>query len=156
MKYKSKTFLITLAGITVICLGIVVWLNKTNQKSMNYTEKISIGKQSLLVEIVNNSSGHAKGLSRRESLPQDAGMLFDFRPNGSVSPFWMLEMRFGIDIIWIKDGTVIGITKNIPKPENKNDEQKLYHPPGPVDMVVEVNAGWTDAHGISLGEKVSY
>jgi hypothetical protein len=47
---------------------------------------------------------------------------------------------------------VIGITKNVPKDSYPN----IFHPPGPITYVVEVPAGFADAHGMQTGQYFSY
>ena len=53
------------------------------------------------------------GLSNRDSLPKDSGMLFLFdRPD--IHLFWMKDMNFPIDIFWIsEEGKIISIERQI-------------------------------------------
>jgi uncharacterized membrane protein (UPF0127 family) len=86
-------------------------------------------------------------------------MLFDFGSETEAMPrFWMKDMRFDLDIVWIKDNKIIGIAKNIPKPAAGTADEKLptYSPPSPIDQVLEVNAGWTDKYKIKTGDEVRY
>ncbi len=63
----------------------------------------------------------------------------------------MRGMRFPIDIIWIHDGEVVGIEKNIPVPLNYRDSLKEINSPSEVNLVLEVNAGFCEKYGIKKG-----
>jgi uncharacterized protein len=122
-----------------------------------YNTLITVGTHSLTVEVVNNDATRAQGLSGRERLQDDQGMLFDMRNTNIDRPsFWMKDMRFGLDLIWIKNNRVVGITKNVPAPTENTSTTSLptYPPPAPVDMVLEVNAGWAEIHNLKVGDAV--
>lgn len=100
--------------------------------------KYQIGGKRLNVEVVNTPLSIEQGLGGRGSLEAD-GMLFVF--DEQVQPvFWMKDMKFPIDLYWIKDGNIIGFEKNLLPPENLNDQENLprYYFPGFVDMVLEI------------------
>jgi uncharacterized membrane protein (UPF0127 family) len=85
-------------------------------------------------------------------------MLFDFGDNAEVRPgFWMPDMNFNLDFIWIDQNQVVGITPNVPKPSSPDAATStlpIYYPPSPVNWVVEVNAGWAEANKIKTGDEV--
>jgi uncharacterized membrane protein (UPF0127 family) len=89
----------------------------------------------------------SQGLSGRESLVSDQGMLFVFPVSGEYA-FWMKDMNFPLDIVWIDaDMRVVGIAKNVATssyPEN-------LLPPSPVRYVLELNARGSDRFGIATG-----
>jgi hypothetical protein len=110
---------------------------------------IMIAGVSLTVEIVSNATAQEKGLSGRISLPNDEGMLFVFDHEAYWS-FWMVDMRFPLDIIWFNSkGQVVWMEPNLPPctpsdcPVITPDAQAMY--------VLEVNAGFVAAHHIVLG-----
>lgn len=100
------------------------------------------------------------GLSGRQTLGKNEGMLFDFKTPKNDLFFWMKDMLFDIDIIWIADKKIIGITPNIPSPEKdkgleiKDLRLPAYSPPSDVDQVLEVNAGWSEKNKIKIGDEV--
>ena len=59
-------------------------------------------------------------------------------------------------MIWIADGKIVAINKNIPKPApNTPDNQlKTYSPGQFIDRVLEVNAGFADKNKIKVGDSV--
>lgn len=106
----------------------------------------------LEVEIVNSPQTQAQGLSERDEIGHD-GMLFVYLK--SVRPiFWMKDMRFPIDIVWIApDGEVVGITASIPPPDSgaSLDSLPRYVAPSVVQFVLELPSGAASKYGIKTG-----
>lgn len=115
---------------------------------------IAIGKTKILVEIAKDESAIRKGLSGRIRLGAERGMLFIF-PAADRYRFWMPDMHFPIDIIWIADGKTVGITEKI-SPEFNLARPRFYLPPVPVRYALEVNAGFAKMHGIAAGSRVTF
>lgn len=114
---------------------------------------VKIGENIFKTEVAETMGQKAKGLSYRDGLGKDGAMYFDFGKEDKYG-FWMMGMRFPIDIIWIKNNVVVGIEKNVPAPIAGTPENalKLYYPPEPVDRVLEINAGLSDELGIKIGD----
>ncbi|MDZ4221625.1 MAG: DUF192 domain-containing protein, partial [Patescibacteria group bacterium] len=75
--------------------------------------RMRVGEAMVSVEVVRTSRDQSLGLSNRESLPQNAGMLFVY-DDALVRDFWMRGMRFPLDVIWIAEGVVVGTQEHIP------------------------------------------
>ncbi len=75
-------------------------------------------------------------------------MLFQFAAPGAY-PFWMKDMHFPLDIIWLSQGKVVALaTLSPPGP----GQEPVAHDPGvAADQVVEINAGLAAKDGISVG-----
>ncbi|OQA36847.1 MAG: hypothetical protein BWY53_00271 [Parcubacteria group bacterium ADurb.Bin326] len=114
--------------------------------------QVMIGSKTVQVEVVSTAENQAKGLSGRKSLDENSGMLFDFG-DYQARTFWMKDMNFPLDIIWISGGKIVGVNKNA-TPEGEFPQIK-YYSPGPVDQVLEMNAGWFERNGIMVGQTVS-
>ena len=80
-------------------------------------------------------------------------MLFVFS-EPHIQRFWMKDMNFPLDIIWIRDFKVIGLEENVPQPANNDGKTARMNSPEPADMVLEVNAGEVAKYGISAGDMV--
>ena len=119
------------------------------------TQSIKVGDQQLEVEIMQTLEEQRRGLSGRASLANDHGMLFVYS-NPALYKFWMKDMLFPLDIIWINNGKVIEITDNVPPPEQNADISQLptYSPLQPVTGVLEVSAGYVKKHNIIIGDQV--
>jgi len=93
-----------------------------------------------------------RGLSGRPSLSEDEGMLFVF-PNPGTYGFWMKDMQFPIDIIWISEsGHVVGVTPMV----LPDTFPKTFFPPQPVVSVLEVPAGFSTRFGVVVGQSISF
>ncbi len=107
----------------------------------------TIGETKIAVEIADDDTERARGLSGRAALGENQGMLFIFDAPGDYG-FWMKEMRFPIDIIWIDvNWQIVGITTNV----SSNSYPQVFYPPLPIKYVLEVNAGFIAAHNIVVG-----
>ncbi len=111
---------------------------------------VTIRGSRLTVEVADTRASQAQGLSVRDSLPQDRGMLFVF-PEKAPRSFWMKGMRFPLDVLWIADGAVVGMQENIPY-ASEDGSTVRFQSNAPADMALEVNSGWVAAHGIRIGD----
>lgn len=115
---------------------------------------VRVGEHEFRVEIADTPDREARGLSGRASLGEDEGMFFIFAVPGTYG-FWMKEMNFPIDIIWIAGGRVAGFVEQAqPEPGKPLPELAVYYPPEDVDRVLEVNAGTVARYGIKAGDAV--
>ncbi|HYQ48714.1 MAG TPA: DUF192 domain-containing protein [Thermodesulfovibrionales bacterium] len=100
------------------------------------------------VEVVTEKQDKRKGLSGRDSLPADAGMLFVLEPDDSRF-FWMKDMNFAIDIIvFDRDRKVVEILKGL-QPCN---ECPIYRVPESAAYALEIVAGMAARYGIEPGD----
>lgn len=107
------------------------------------------------IEIAGTTETIRLGLSYRESLCRKCGLYFVF-PGEDIRSFWMRQMRFPIDIIWINHGRVVGVVANAqPRPGVPESRLESFKSPIPVRNVLEVPAGFAAKHGIEPGTKVS-
>ena len=94
-----------------------------------------------------------RGLSGTPSLPRGEGMLFFF-DTLEKRGFWMPDMHFSIDIVWIDaDWKVVDVTLHA-TPESY--PKTTFYPKSPAKYVLEVNAGIADEWGIHEGTQFSY
>lgn len=145
---KKKIFLLI---IFVLVLGFII-----NLPSPYFTpEKIQyvrVAGQSVHVDLAISPEAHERGLSDRASLPEGEGILFVFdRPGKNM--FWMKDMNFPIDIIWISDNlAVIHIEKNIAP----GTYPEMFGPDAYSKYVLEVPAGFAEKSGLKLGDQVLF
>ncbi|MCC7365386.1 MAG: DUF192 domain-containing protein [Dehalococcoidia bacterium] len=104
--------------------------------------------ETLTVELAITTDQRQKGLMFREAMPEDAGMLFLF-PRQSSGGFWMRNTYLPLSIAYLAaDGTVLEIRSGTPLDET------ILTPAQPYYMVLEVNQGWFERHGLGVGSKV--
>ncbi|MCP5043013.1 MAG: DUF192 domain-containing protein [bacterium] len=113
---------------------------------------MQIRNQRIELEITHGRAEQARGLGGRNSLDWHHGMLFEY-PRAHFPGFWMKDMHFDIDIVWIRDARIVEISHRVP-----------HHPDGPgptirpselVDTVLEVPAGYAQAHGWRIGDRTT-
>jgi hypothetical protein len=74
-----------------------------------------------------------------------------------IYSFWMKDMNFPIDIIWIKDGKVVDLSPNASAQPGAQDKDLLiYRPVAPIDRVLELKAGWAEKFGLKRGDSVEF
>lgn len=158
-----KSILLPLLGTALFIVAVGFLLNKTpniNLKSEE-TKQVStarIGDKDIILRIVKTNEERQKGLSGVTSLEKDSGMLFVFDKTDKPQFFWMKDMLISIDIIWIKDGKIVRIDKSVPFPEPQTSDEGLirYSAGIPVDYVLEVSAGYSDANSFKVGDEVTF
>lgn len=105
------------------------------------------GGVSLKLEFATTTPARVQGLSGRESIPKDYGMLFAFKKS-DLHGFWMKDMLIPIDIFWLDDkGQVVTIAHNV----SPTSYPRVFYPQQPVRYVLETAAGFAKAHNISEG-----
>ena len=141
--------------LTAAFVGLGYYLFGLRDKS-GYTEiTVILGEQTFKIDVADTQLKQAQGLSYRESMAEDRGMLFVF-PTEMMQTFWMKDMNFPIDIIWIKGDTVAGFAESAsPEPGKTLFQLTRYSSPEPVDRVLEVAAGTVARAGIKVGDKLT-
>ena len=79
-------------------------------------------------------------------------MLFIF-PKPARQNFWMKDMKFPIDILWIKGDKIIGVAENAALPIT-GQELEIYSSPEEADRVLEINAGKAREWGVKVGGRI--
>ena len=117
------------------------------------TFQTASGDVRVAVDIADESAEWAQGLMFRESLAENAGMLFIF-PEEAEHRFWMKNTRIPLDMIFISaDKRVAAVITAIPC---VSDPCLTYSPQAHARYVVEVNAGFAAQHGIQTGDRVTF
>lgn len=97
----------------------------------------------------------AKGLAVKNQLEENEAMLFVFDDPAEHS-FWMKDMKFPIDIIWLdSDGKVVHIEKNL-QPCLSVLICTSYSPDIDSQYVLETVSNFTQRHNISGGTDIDF
>jgi len=105
------------------------------------------------VEVVSKQDDMERGLMYRTSLDQNKGMLFIFAYDDRHQ-FWMKNMHFNLDMLWISNGKrIVYIGQNIPA--CNADPCPVYTPDNEARYVLELNSGYTTMHHWKVGDKLT-
>jgi hypothetical protein len=116
------------------------------------TTAVSIGGAILNATISDTEEERNLGLSGRGSLPPGEGMLFVF-DYPDFQGFWMQDMKFPIDIIWVDENKKIIYAKEDATPESYPE---IFQPEELALYVLEVSAGFFSEHKIKIGDTVEF
>lgn len=155
-KFNVGRILIPFLFLLVIFLAFYMSFAKKVAAPVNQgleQKKIQINNKVITVEVAKTNSEVEQGLSGRTSLGENSGMYFELGGKRQVT-FWMKEMKFKIDIIWIDGKKIVGIEKNVALP--LGDRIPTLNSPVPVTNVLEVNGGFSDKNNIQIGANLKF
>ncbi|HEY4518363.1 MAG TPA: DUF192 domain-containing protein [Candidatus Paceibacterota bacterium] len=143
--------------MSICIVAFILWLNIEPQGRALGTPKGSTIEESrelpLTLKLADEPAEQEHGLSDRESMAQDHGMLFAF-PTPNITGFWMKDMHFALDIVWLDaDKVIVQIDENV-KPETY--PEIIFRPQVPVKYVLEINAGVAGELGLYVGQKLNF
>lgn len=113
----------------------------------------TINNQKFKLQVAKSPKDKQVGLSGKSSLAQDNGMLFPFEQPDYYS-FWMKNMKFPIDIIFIRGDKIVTIYDNVQPAASGEENPPVYQPEDPADKVLEINAGLSKKHNLKKGDRV--
>jgi uncharacterized membrane protein (UPF0127 family) len=138
-------------------LGQVETLNSDGAKTKSLPTKvnITINGVKLQADVALTTDEQAKGLSIKDRLQPNEGMLFPYGAPRILS-FWMKDMKFPIDIIWLgTDKRVVHIEESL-QPCSPLLPCLPYTPDVQAQYVLETVAGFTSANRITEGTPVDF
>ena len=105
------------------------------------------------VEVADTLKKRSLGLGNRPYLKKGWGMLFVF-DNRKLHRFWMKDMRFPLDIIWLDNHRIVHINHDaMPSSE---DEPEVMTSPVPVNFVLEIAAGRASKLRLKIGHEMKF
>ena len=140
--------------VAPVCMAGVLFApaasaNATEDGTVPLTIVTASGAHKFAVEVMRTDSQRERGLMFRRFLPQDRGMLFDFK---TVQPvmMWMKNTYIPLDMIFIaKSGRVVGIAA-----DTEPLSEHIIPSGAPVRAVLEVNAGTAAKIKLKVGDSV--
>ncbi|MFZ2886220.1 MAG: DUF192 domain-containing protein [Minisyncoccia bacterium] len=153
---SSRTILFVVGGCGAAALvAAALFFSLQNTPDANLiqsTQTILIDGTSLEVAIADTDSERGQGLSDVTELEENTGLLFEFQEDGQHS-FWMKDMLFSIDMLWITaNGAVVHVEHSV----SPDTFPQSFTSPTPARYVLEVPAGFAEQHGIGVGSKVPF
>ncbi len=154
---KQSIFFVII--VTLFAVVNFIWVEKkytpdtppltVQEAKIKYAE---LAGKKIKVDLAQSKAEQELGLSGRSSLAPDEGLLFVFE-NSAQHLFWMKDMKFAIDIIWIDaDGKVVYIKKSA----TPDSYPEVFKPTLNAKYVLEVLAGFSDSNNLKEGDSVLF
>ena len=148
MNMKKKYLYVV---IFVLTLSILFFLFLTKEENLSKRTITFNNQKEISVVAADTPNLWTKGLSDTESLPEE-GMLFIFEKPDTYS-FWMKDMSYPIDIVWIDaDKKIVQIDSNI----SPNTFPRTFKPITPVLYVLETSALFSEKNMLHVGDVLSF
>ena len=155
---KKLLLAIFIAGVT----GIIVagYLRSPSGSCHGYQtadlyrndKTVRIEGISFNTEVVKTLDEQRRGLSGRPCIPDNQAMLFVYQEPKRIC-FWMKEMRFPIDMVWLDaEQKIMTIWESV-EPSTYPQE---FCPDGPARYVLEFQAGTARKHHFSKGQQATF
>jgi uncharacterized membrane protein (UPF0127 family) len=158
MRINQSTLIVIGIGIVIIIL-LFVPLGSKEKLDLTFEEEAKTTifspqgeeRMQFAVELADTPEEIDQGLRFRKALQAEHGMLF-ITEEEEVQSFWMFDMLFPIDIIYIDEvKEIVYIAKSI-----ETDLKEPVPALAPAQYVLQVNSGLCDRYGISVGDRVSW
>jgi uncharacterized membrane protein (UPF0127 family) len=108
---------------------------------------VKVGDNSINAEVAKDTAQQETGLGGRTCIGAEQGMLFAFSKPGQYD-FWMKDMKFPIDIVWINENKmVVDVTPQIAP----NTYPKTFTSSKPAEYILELGAGRAQQLNITEG-----
>lgn len=145
-----KHHILTLSIIVILIAGGGII---ASQMQACHNIKVTLPDSTIITaEVADSFAERNRGLSNRDHLAADKGMLFLFSSSDRYS-FWMKDTRIPLDLIWIKDNRVVDLASL--EPEQRNTIPQ-YTPREEATAVLELNQGQAALHGITVGQPITW
>jgi len=141
--------IILLAAALLITLFISLASAGCNQEYRD-DKNISINGQVIHVQVADTSGEINRGLSGKSCTADSQGMLFNLGRSGQYA-FWMKDMKFSIDIVWLNSKhEVVQVDKSI----SPSTYPKTFTSSQPAQFVLELKAGRAGDLGLKPGSLI--
>lgn len=156
--HRSAILKVGIAFLVIISVGIMLWSKykahdaSAVRNTMNDSDVLVIGGTPFQAEIVDTPLFRQRGLSGRSHIGDTEAMLFVF-PQSDYHGFWMKDMLFPIDILWLTEEGVIVHIKESARPESYPEP---FVPQVPARVVIEVKEGTVKAYKLKIGDSLIF
>ena len=145
----SKNIMLIITPVLIIIAGILIWRLFFYLPPAN-SIKMKIGNSNYNIELATTIAQKTKGLSGRDSLCKNCGMLFTFGFETNL-PFWMKDTLIPLDMIWLdKNGKIVDI-----QTVTEINSTKIYQNQTPAQYVLELNANDSQKINLKIGDIIN-
>lgn len=140
-----------LIGLVLLIVAVYAFLTLRSSQSSD-TRKVLLGGFAYTMQVADEPVEHQRGLSGAEPLGEREGMLFVYDQPESLC-FWMKDMRYALDMIWLdQEKRIVHIEREV-APETFPSS---FCSPEQAQYVIEVANGAADDLKLSLGDQVDF
>jgi uncharacterized protein len=152
------TFYVLVGLIATIFIFSFLFETQTPEERVTEHEyqvaEIRLSDALIYADVADTDEKRITGLSYRESLDRDKGMLFVFDEIGKHG-IWMKEMNFPIDILWIgDDNRIVSIVENASPESYFSSPPTVFRPAENSRFVLELNSGFVAERSVKVGDSV--
>jgi len=141
-----------LFGIALLLFGAYVLYGGITGLADNKS-RLTASKGTLTIETVDSDSSRAQGLSGRSSIGDNEGMLFIFDETVDTNCFWMKDMQFSIDMVWLNEKKEVVTVIPEVAPETFPES---FCPTQPAKYGLEIAASRAEELEIKLGQELRF
>jgi uncharacterized membrane protein (UPF0127 family) len=146
---KKLTAKIAFIGFIIIFISINLFV----LYNFLTTPTITAPNGRIYFETADNYNSRKLGLSGKDSIGSNEGLLFVFEDSSIKNCFWMKDMKFPIDMVWLDDDKQVVSVKESVSPTTYPD---TFCPEAPAKYGLELLAGKSKDFGIEAGVKLSW
>lgn len=152
----KKIFIVYAVIVVLIIIIAIIKFGSGISLPFGKSASATIHNQKYNLTVAQSDHDKTVGLSGKKSLSPTSGMIFVFDSKGNYA-FWMKDMKFAIDMIFLNDTKVNTIYKNVQPPSPKENIASLpiYKPKGDINYVLELPAGSIDKTGLKVGDEIT-
>jgi uncharacterized protein len=159
MNSKRNLLLFAIVVVFIVLVSFLINQNILKMNLVNFKEAdikgVKIAGQNIKVDLALTNAEREQGLSARVALAENNGMLFVFERSGNY-PFWMKNMNFPIDIIWINEDMKVIYIKKDARPESYPETYGPDISEGDAKYVLEVVSGFSGRNNLKEGDKIEF
>lgn len=152
----KKNFSFFYCNFFIFCFVILLINETVFPEEITYAKAIVTTSSGIKipVEMADTFGKRRLGLGKRKILEKNWGMLFVFDKRKKHS-FWMKDMNFPLDIIWLDNHRIVHIMKNV-QPAKFGETPTILKPLAPANFVLEIAAGRANELNLKQGDFLSY
>lgn len=145
----SKNLILILIIVVLVPLIVFLFSKKSSNPQFSST-KLKLNNIEYDIEIAKTISQKSTGLSNRNNLCPNCGMIFIFKQDGTL-PFWMKDTLIPLDMIWINStGKITDIIT-----ATKTNSLKILQNSQPAKYVLELNAYDAQKLDLNIGDTIN-
>ncbi len=137
----------------LIATGLFIIVTRRMENTKRMPQLTISDKVTISVDIEDTDEKRALGYSGHKPITFSEGKLFVFSVPGNYL-FWMKDMLFDLDFIYIRKNKIVDLKENIPSPQNNKGEIAYVNATVPFDSVLEVKSGFVKKYGVRVGNSV--